>query len=351
MALVNSIASESSTPGVTSFNTTSLGSLVNGNVVTVWVTYLAPAQRTIGVTGSGAASWTRDAGASIYNGPDQWGVEVFYGVVNASSTAPVVSVSDAGTGGYIGVLTAQWDSYSSWIGAITNRQANPGTGTGAVTTSNVNLTSQPARQIGVFFNYTAASAPTAVAGFTDHGSMFGGYVRLESRTVGATGNSAATATVVSGQGGSTYYSTQMAFSEAGSPTPAVLSSATPSGTLGTQTSATLGATTDQSSGTLYGVVDTAGNISGITAAQIIAGQKNNSTSALSASNTAVSTTSPATGITGLTAATLYSYALVQNNANGDSNVLTGTFTTAAATVNPSVRNFGPQGALRTLINL
>jgi hypothetical protein len=109
-----------------------------------------------------------------------------------------------------------------------------------------------------------------------------------------------------------------------------LSSATPSGTLGTSTTATLGATTDQASGTFYGVVDTSGNISGITAAQVKAGQNNASAAAIAASNTAVSTTSPSTGVTGLTAATAYSYAVVQNNAGGDSNVLTGTFTTAAA---------------------
>jgi hypothetical protein len=112
--------------------------------------------------------------------------------------------------------------------------------------------------------------------------------------------------------------------------PATLSSATPSGTLGTATTATLGATTDQTTGTFYGVVDTAGNISGITAAQVKAGDNNGDTAAVAASNSAVSTTTPSTGVTGLTADTAYSYAVVQNNANGDSNVLTGTFTTAVA---------------------
>ncbi len=132
---------------------------------------------------------------------------------------------------------------------------------------------------------------------------------------------------------------------------ATLTSATPSGTLGTQTTATLGATTDVTSGTFYGVVDTAGNISGITAAQVKAGQNNGSVSAVAASNTAVSTTSPATAVTGLTAATGYSYAVVQNSTGGDSNVLTGTFTTAAATVNPATRNFGPKGFLSTLVTM
>jgi hypothetical protein len=133
--------------------------------------------------------------------------------------------------------------------------------------------------------------------------------------------------------------------------PATLSSATPSGTIGTSTSAAIGATTDTSSGTFYAVVDTAGNISGITAAQIKAGQNNGSVSALSSNSVAVSTTSPQTTCTGLSAATAYSYAIVQNSAGGDSNVLTGTFTTAAAAANPQNRVFGPQGAIKTLLTM
>lgn len=116
----------------------------------------------------------------------------------------------------------------------------------------------------------------------------------------------------------------------GSASPATLSSATPSGTLGTDTTATLGATTDVTSGTFYGVVDTAGNIAGISAAQVKAGDNNMDSAAVAACNDTVSDTSPSCGVTGLTADTGYSYAVVQNSAGGDSNVLTGTFTTAEA---------------------
>ena len=110
-----------------------------------------------------------------------------------------------------------------------------------------------------------------------------------------------------------------------------LSSPTPSGTIATATTATIGATTNQASGTFYAVVDTAANLSGVTATQIKAGQKASGSAALAANSAAVSTTTPSAGVTGLTAGTLYSYAAVQNNSNGDSNVVTGTFTTAAAT--------------------
>lgn len=109
-------------------------------------------------------------------------------------------------------------------------------------------------------------------------------------------------------------------------TNATLSAPTASGV--TATTATLGATTDQTSGTFYVVVDTAANLSGVTASQIKAGQKASGSAALASGNAAVSTTTPSVGVTGLSQSTLYSYAAVQNNSNGDSNVLTGTFTTS-----------------------
>lgn len=131
----------------------------------------------------------------------------------------------------------------------------------------------------------------------------------------------------------------------------VLSAATPSGTLGTTTTVSLGATTDQTTGTFYGVVDSAANLSGVTGTQVKAGQKASGAAAAFSGNSAVSTSTPSIPLTGLTPGTLYSYAVIQNNANGDSNVLTGTFTTAAVIPNPDVRSFGAQGFLRTLLNL
>lgn len=106
-----------------------------------------------------------------------------------------------------------------------------------------------------------------------------------------------------------------------------ISSATPSGTLGTDTTATIGCTTDDSTGTLYVVVDTA-SLSGITASQIKAGENASSAAADASGNAAVSTGSPSVGVTGLTASTAYNYAVLQFS-GGNSNILTGTFTTAA----------------------
>jgi len=93
------------------------------------------------------------------------------------------------------------------------------------------------------------------------------------------------------------------------------------------TAVTIGATTDQTSGTFYAVVDSAANLAGVTATQIKAGQKAAGTSALASGNAAVSDTSPDVLVSGLSQYSPYAFAVVQNNANGDSNVLTGTFQT------------------------
>lgn len=126
--------------------------------------------------------------------------------------------------------------------------------------------------------------------------------------------------------------------------PPVLSSPTPSGTLGTSTTATLGATTDTTSGTLYTVVEsTSALLTAITEAQIKAGQNNLGAAADAAGSAAVSTTTPSANVTGLVAATAYYYATYQESSGGDSNIVTGSFTTAAAgsgTANVFTGKFG-----------
>jgi len=105
-----------------------------------------------------------------------------------------------------------------------------------------------------------------------------------------------------------------------------ISSATPSGTVATPVLATIGCTTDDASGTLYVVVDTA-SLSGITADQIKAGQNASSAAAVSARSNAAASTSPSAALTGLTKNTTYNYAILQFS-GGNSNILTGSFTTA-----------------------
>mgnify|MGYP000957642709 CR=1 FL=1 len=121
---------------------------------------------------------------------------------------------------------------------------------------------------------------------------------------------------------------------------ATISSATPSGTIGTQTTATVGATTDTVSGTFYYVLSaTQGHITGVTAAQIKAGNNSSGTAAQKSGSSSVISSTPSVSVTGLTANTTYYYAVVQNTTAGDSNVISsGVFSTAAAPVTSNERN-------------
>lgn len=186
---------------------------VSGNVLVVHTQYYSTADRTISCSGGGL-TWIEDTNAAFYDATDDWGGRVWYAV--ASSTTNVTATVDYGLGvTYSAVAILQYDSYSSWIGCIDNRQVNPGTGAGAITSGNVDITSQPARQIGIFTNYVAASIPTPVSMTTRISDFSSAFSVIADRQLTATGNTAATATAAGGQGGSTYYSIQIAFAETG----------------------------------------------------------------------------------------------------------------------------------------
>lgn len=106
----------------------------------------------------------------------------------------------------------------------------------------------------------------------------------------------------------------------------------PDATTKTDISVTPNVTTNQASGTLYAVVDSVANLTGVTASQIKLGNNVNDVAAVSANTVAVSNTNPSLVLSGLTAATAYRAAFVQSNTNGDSNVVTVDFTTAAVSV-------------------
>lgn len=101
--------------------------------------------------------------------------------------------------------------------------------------------------------------------------------------------------------------------------------ATPNYSVDTLTTATVACTTDDASGTMYVVVDTA-RLDGITQTQVKAGQNASSAAAVFAGNSAVSTTSPSVSVTGLSANTSYNYAIVQFS-GGNSNIWIGAFKT------------------------
>jgi hypothetical protein len=94
----------------------------------------------------------------------------------------------------------------------------------------------------------------------------------------------------------------------------------------TASAATIGCTTGQNTGTIYVVVDTVANLSGVTDLQVVAGLKASGAAAAFNFNNAVSTTSPSVSATGLSSGATYGYAIVHRS-GGNSGVLTGSFTT------------------------
>lgn len=144
----------------------------------------------------------------------------------------------------------------------------------------------------------------------------GNYVRKESLTYASPGDPMGTPDAT----GSNIFGIYATYT-----TGATLSA--PTATNVASTTATIGATTDQTSGTFYVVVDTSANLAGVTATEIKAGQKAGGSAALASGNVSVTDTTPDVNVSGLGQLTPYAFAAVQNNTNGDSNVVTGTFTT------------------------
>lgn len=107
----------------------------------------------------------------------------------------------------------------------------------------------------------------------------------------------------------------------------------PTGTQTGSTTATIGATTDEANGTMYGVVTVSGTPPSV--AQIQAGQNSSGAAAVYASSQSISSTGAKTfSATGMSASTAY-YAHIQHKdaAGNDSTVVTSAqFTTASGTV-------------------
>lgn len=110
----------------------------------------------------------------------------------------------------------------------------------------------------------------------------------------------------------------------------------PVGTQTGSTTATIGATTNEGNGTMYGVVTT--SVTAPTATQVKAGQNNGGTAAVFAGSVAVSSTGAKTiSATGLTASTAYYAHIMHEDAAGNkSNVVSSAqFTTASGSWTPA----------------
>jgi hypothetical protein len=160
------------------------------------------------------------------------------------------------------------------------------------------------------------------------GSGTSAYMAAYQEPVAGSGSQTGAVITKSLFGSARAFSVAVGPSGGGDTTAPTLSS--PVGTQAGSTTATIGATTDEGNGTLYGVVTISGTAP--TAAQVKAGQNNGGTSAVFAGSVAVSSTGAKTiSATGLTASTAYYAHLMHEDAAGNkSNVVTSAqFTTAA----------------------
>lgn len=268
------------------------------------------------------------------------------GNVPSTLTADFSGVGNGLIGYQIIEVTGQDTGTQPDVAGATQWQNGIGTTANQISSGSVSVATADSLVLGsTFVAFSAGTNLSAGTGFTETNEdpSFPERHASEYQAGVGTGSKAATFTGVGNGGSSETLSVVMVIRSAAGGSSPVLSGATPSGTIGTQTTATIGATTDQASGTFYAVIGTGSQLTGVTAAQIKAGQQASGSAALASDSNAVSTTSPTADITGLTASTAYTYAAIQNNANGDSNIVTGTFTTAAASTLDPITSCFPTG--------
>lgn len=257
---------------------------------------------------------TSNATATITAAFDQY--------ANAVGGYAVVSGADGTTPNGTPVTQNIWSSYSA-----------PSSSVGSVGANDYVLEFLGEMGWDSSFNDTSAGTWSAASSQT---SLFnqafstdtGGAPQLVAATKTGSGSVTVGYTFSSGSPGYLHWSTRIISAAAA----ATLSSATPSGTLSTTTTATIGATTDISSGTAYAVLDqTQTNVTTATDANVKAGQIAGGGAAQGSGSAAVSSTSISIPVTSLGAGVLYYYSEIQNSAGGDSNRLSGSFTTLAVT--------------------
>lgn len=284
----------------------------------------------------GGLTWTSRAVSTTHPGGWGYGCRVFTAPVTTGASMNVQV--DAGAFDVYGYRVEVYEyaghDTGSPVGATAVGSDADGDGAASITLSGAPATTSEVLAFADVIMSTSGTPPvvTVGAGWTELFDVgINDYAEFQSQA--RTGSTSTTVgwDDVAGTGGLTSGATLVALEikQAAGGGAATLSSPSPSGTLGTSTSATVAATTDQSSGTLYAVVSTSNNVSTATAAQVKAGQNSTGAAASFSANSSVSTTSPSVGISGLSPGTLYYYAEVQNNGGGDSNVVSGSFTTAA----------------------
>lgn len=119
------------------------------------------------------------------------GATTFTATYSASTRFRTIYVAE-----YSGIATT-----SPLLNGTRAENANPGTGTDAISSGNANATSQPALVWGFSVDTDGSAAPTAGTGYTSRTSVWSSatcFGRPEDKRVTATGNVAATFTAVTG---------------------------------------------------------------------------------------------------------------------------------------------------------
>jgi hypothetical protein len=328
--------------------TTTLTSVTSGNLVIAVSSWAinagltsVPSLDSTSVT----AGWQEagHAGGVDSSGHPGWttGVSVYYLQNAPSGTASLKLNYPAST--YARTILAEYGGYAT-SAPVDKIAVN--TSAGATTLTVTSATTSQANELVIVGHACAFATSNSNIGLTNPPSGYtslavvqdtntGSGVEFAYKEVTSTGAQSAT---WSWSGTTEATSIVVTFGTTGAPA-AVLSTPTPSGTIATSTTANVGATTDTGSGTMYMVVDTA-SLTGITKAQIKTGKNASGATAVSSGNVAVTSTGAKTiPGSGLTASTTYNYAVVQNTTAGDSNAVTGSFTTHA--LPPSITNVTP----------
>lgn len=238
-------------------------------------------------------------------------------------------------------MTVLWFSGRGAGDATVQVSSNAGNGTSPISASIAGLTAGAGDDVvaihGVSGNaYDGAWSGSPPSGYTERqvrnsgDGAFGQYVSTrDGVSAGSTGP--LSAELSNSSWGGDYYGIVVSLPSGGASS-ATISDATPSGTIGTANTATVGCTTDTEEGTLYAVLSETDNVEEADPEEIEAGENENGDPADFADDVEVTDSSPEVSFTSLTAATTYYYAMVHKTDGGYSNVLSGSFTTAAAAV-------------------
>lgn len=290
----------------------------------------------VGDTVNGANSWTMAGGGPINSaGFGNARLYIWYRLNSGAGTPTVTATWTGSAQGQIAIASAtgyagggMLDQFVSFGGNSTYVNFTGPTGQGYEATTGPTGTLAQAIEVAFgFYTGDAGYGDQTSQGYTTYAMSDYVYSACFTKVTAAT----TALSLITGQGAiSPQNIALITFKNVGSPGP-VLSA--PSATPGS-TTASVGATTDTASGTLYALARIAG--SAASAATIKA----------TGQSVAVSTTTPSFTYTGLTASTANYYVdCVQNATAGDSNVVTaGPFTTSGAAAT-AVTMSGPSGGV------